>query len=396
MATLAEKVVKILFYTSFFSFVLAEVARIPVGNDIAVSVNDIVLLLLMSIWALHTVCSKKRFQIDASIVKAIFLFVGICILSLLFNLKNLSGPEFFTSFLYIVRWAIYAGIYFVVYGFDKTFNKTIPILMCISGFVILILGYLQYFLYPNLRNLYYLGWDEHIYRMFSTFLDPNFVAVFFVLLLLLSLDLFFKNQKINKFLFLFSGIISLMTLFGIFLTYSRTGIVMLTVSICVYLCLQGKKMWVSGFLIVGILLLFLSQLFFKVESTNIFRTTSSLARVTSSQQAIVIFSHSPIFGVGFDAYRYTNKRLGFSKESILPNHAGAGTDNSFLFVLATTGIIGFAAYIFLLRSILRINNSPLIISSYVGIFVASFFVNALFYPFLMQWFWMLIAVRENT
>lgn len=397
MALLAEKIVKILFYISLFSFTLAEVSRFTFGSTIAVTLNDVVLLFLVLTWAFSTIFSKKRIQTDFSIIKSVIIFIGICVLSLLFNWKNLTNYGFLTSFLYIFRWIGYMLVYFVVCSFDKSFKKSIQLLMCICGFMILLLGYVQCFFYPNLRNLYYLGWDEHIYRMFSTFLDPNFAAVFFVLLLLLSFDIFFKSQKEkNKSLFLFSGIVSLSTFFGIFLTYSRTGLVMLVVSICVFLFLSEKKIWIAGLLTASVLLLFVSQQFFKSESTNILRITSSTARVSSSQKAITIFSHSPIFGVGFDAYRYANQRLGFSKDNNLPNHAGAGTDNSFLFVLATTGVVGFAGYIFLLRSILRINNSSLIVSSYVGIFVASFFINALFYPFLMQWLWMLIALKENT
>ena len=67
--------------------------------------------------------------------------------------------------------------------------------MLISGSLIVLLGFIQLMFYPALRNLYYLGWDEHLYRMFSTFLDPNFAGAFFVLFTLFVIDMSLRYKK---------------------------------------------------------------------------------------------------------------------------------------------------------------------------------------------------------
>ena len=86
-------------------------------------------------------------------------------------------------------------------------------------------------------------------------------------------------------------------------------------------------------------------------------------------------------------------------------HAGAGTDNSFLFVLVTTGIIGLVSYIYLLFSILKSmfrkitkknNLAYITFSSCIAVIVGSFTINALFYQFVMLWLWILIGITESS
>ena len=53
----------------------------------------------------------------------------------------------------------------------------VSLLLLFSGLVIVGLGFVQYFFYLGLRNLYYLGWDEHLSFIFQL-LDPNFAGAF--------------------------------------------------------------------------------------------------------------------------------------------------------------------------------------------------------------------------
>ena len=99
-----------------------------------------------------------------------------------------------------------------------------------------ILGLMQFFLYPDLRNLMYLGWDPHYYRLFSTLLDPNFVGIILVLTLILGCGLWKKKQK-NFFLMIgqLIGFVSLL------LTYSRSSYVSFAMAV---VCLAAwTKQW---------------------------------------------------------------------------------------------------------------------------------------------------------
>lgn len=404
------KIVFIIFI--LFVFPLGEVARYQFGNNISLTALDSGAAVLILIWLISNIIRRKETLIfKSSLVKPIFIFIGACILSLIVNLSNLSAPEFFVSSLYLLRWIMYACIYFIVLGFDKKFKMKVLVSMIISGMLILLGGYIQYFFYPNLRNLYYLGWDEHLYRMFSVFLDPNFAGIFFVFLLFLTFGLIsycIKRKRLTYVIIL--SLLASFTAIGIFLTYSRSALIMFFAAMFVLLILINRKRLMIPILAISIVVFIISSKNFKTENTNLLRISSSIARLNPANKALTIIKDHPLLGVGFNAYRYTQIRYGFvgQKESIV-SHADAGTDNSFLFIMATTGLVGLVAYIYLwykissnLYAFFKQNTGlgkiiPLVLfSSYVSVSLASFFINALFYPFIMVWMWILLGYCEKT
>lgn len=395
-----------------FLFPMGEIARYQFGNGIAITAIDVGTILLIAVWLIGKILDKRKKQIfESSLTKPIFLFVVTCILSLIVNLSNLNKLELFVSSLYLLRWVMYVGIYFIVSSFDNKFKKKVPALMVISGSIILAFGYIQYFLYPNLRNLYYLGWDEHLYRMFSVFLDPNFAGAFFVFLLLLTCGLITYCIKRKRLIYAIALLLlASFTAIGIFLTYSRSALIMFFVGMFVLLIMVNKKKIIIPILTVSLIMFIISSKNFNIENTNFLRISSSKARLYVADRALTIIKDHPVFGVGFNAYRYAQIKYGFTgQKELIVSHADAGTDNSFLFVLATTGLVGFAAYIHLwykissnLYALFKQNIGldkiiPLVLfSSYLGISLASLFINALFYPFIVVWVWMLLGYCEKT
>lgn len=389
---------KIIFTIFLLLLPLGEIARLQLKNSIAFTLNDI-LLAITILTSIFLIILKKNVKKSFStpLLKPIVFFVGVGFLSLVINSSYLNQLEFLTSFFYLLRWMAYASLYFIVLGFDQSFKKKISQILIFSAILLVFVGYVQYFLYPNLRNLYYLGWDEHLYRMFSSFLDPNFAGTFFVLFLIFITGRFYsllKKKQDNASILL--GLISLFTFLAIFLTYSRSALVALFAGIISFLFLINKKKLILGILITFILIIFLSPKAFQTEGTNLLRTASSKARLDSAEHAITIFKENPIIGVGFNAYRYAQYRYGFLKgENWQETHAGAGTDNSFLFLLATTGILGLVSYLYILRKMM-LKEDPMLKSSIIALIVSSFFVNCLFYTFIMEWVWILIALRKNN
>ncbi len=104
-------------------------------------------------------------------------------------------------------------------------------------------------------------------------------------------------------------------------------------------------------------------------------------------------------GVGFNAFRFTQRDYGFiSLDDWQNTNAGAGTDNSFLFVLATTGIFGliFFVYFWLKASWLSFKikdntSGRILFSSLILIVLSSMAVNSLFYPWILIWLLILMA-----
>jgi len=396
-------ILKIIFSLLILSFPIAEIGRFQFSNGVAFSINDIFLILLVIFWIGYHLLNKKKVNKNR-LTKPILIFIGVALVSLVLNIPNLSVMNLLISFLYLLRWTLYASLFFIVKEFNIEFRNRITHLLLFSGSLVVVAGYIQYFFYPNLRNLYYLGWDEHLYRMFSAFFDPNFAGAFFVLFFIFILGLIYKyikNSLINKAIAL--GLLDFFVLIAIYLTYSRSAFIMLIVSLSVFLFFIKKWKFIIPILIGLLLIVFIVPKSFQTEGTNLLRTFSSQQRIVSSQVALKIFQTSPVFGVGFNAYRYAQNKLGLNNQFWQITHSGAGTDNSFLFVLATTGIIGLIAYLYLTIRIFAFakvdikNNvySLILFSSLAGLVFNSLFINSLFYVFILEWIWILVSLIEN-
>lgn len=394
-------VLKFLIITSIALFPLGEIIRIQLRESVFVKPIDITLGITFILWLALIVRNpafakategKKKIKSVLEknyLIKPVLIFIVVSLVSLIINSSLLKGSEFFTSLLYLVRWAVYASVYFIVSAFDKAFKKTILTFMFIAGGIVLLGGFIQYAFYQNLRNLYYLGWDEHMHRLFSSFLDPNFAGAIFVLYLLFLAGIYIQRRN---FIYI---VLILFTLVSVYLTFSRSALLMLFSGAIVLFVMTKRVRLILILFIVSILFFVISSRSFNIENVNLLRTASSEARIESARDAISIIQENPLIGVGFNAYRYAQIRYGLREEvGAKLSHADAGTDNSFLFVLATTGIIGFASYLFIWYRILKNALSPVVIASIIGLFINSFFINSLFFPPLMLWIWMLVAVMD--
>ena len=149
-----------------------------------------------------------------------------------------------------------------------------------------------------------------------------------------------------------------------------------------------------------------------VEGTKLERTSTIAARFSNYEQTFTIIKDNILFGVGFNTLRHAKKDYGFLREETWQeSHAGAGSDSSFLFVWATTGVFGLFTYLFLWWKILTMQQSSdsehrwnsetmrqkplfIIFPVAVALLVHSFFLNSLFYPWIMLWFWLILGVSH--
>ena len=332
---------------------------------------------------------------------SLFLLVGF--VSLLINVKFLTFQIFLISLAYTLRYAAYASIIFAFQFLNQKFKESLNIKLIVSGMVFTSVGFIQYFYYSNLRNLYYLGWDEHLHRLFSTFLDPNFAGAFLVLVLvLLSENIIERSAKKNRKIFTMATV-WVITLVAIFFTYSRSAMVLLLTASAVFLIIH--KLYKVA--VIALFILVISFFIFpnpNIQGLNPLRIASIEARIESAQDALEIISKNSIIGVGFNAYRYARIRYGLADvEGTLVSNSGAGTDNSYLFVMATTGIVGIVVFVLFWINILKYLARSLHLGIYeritfvsiVGLLVNTIFINSLFYPPIMAWVFILIGFTVN-
>lgn len=381
-----------------------QFGRFELDNGLVLHLTDFLVGFVVVIWFIEKMEKgiAKIFQ-PYVFTKPLFVFVLICLLSLLLNYSYLKPDELLFSIFYLIRWTSYALIFFIINSFnDKNKQKIINTLI-LSQLIFIIIGYIQYIFYPNLRNLYYAGWDDHLYRWFSTYLDPNFAAAQLNLCLFLLMFKIFSKENNNFFNKKYLILFYLFAFVALLLTYSRSGYLMFVAGTALELWLLGKRNLIGAFmsmLLIGILLI---PKDLKSSGVELWRTASIFARTESLKSAVQIIKDQPIFGIGFNAYRYAQKRYGFIEdETWKVTHSGAGTDNSFLFILATTGIVGFSVYLYLWLSIIRVNIhrsikydswSIVILASIAGLFINSFFINSLFYPNFLLWLWIILGLR---
>src|SRR3989338_2063484 len=154
----------------------------------------------------------------------------------------------------------------------------------------------QYFLYPNLRNLQYLGWDPHQYRIFGTLFDTSAQAAIVGLLILFFL---FERKIIpnmTRYALLLSSVVT-----GL-LTYSRGFYISFLSTLAVFF-VKTKQFFLLG----GILVIFAMGVFALPkpfgEGVNLQRTFSLESRLRDNREAVDIFNKSPLFGIGYNQIR---------------------------------------------------------------------------------------------
>lgn len=378
-------------------FPLGEVVTITFGQGIRINPLDVGAFFITFVGLFYWLLHKKT-------IPKLFIWFGVflltCIISLLVNSFKLRINELTIAILYFFRFIMYAGSVVTVWMLPNKKKLNILIILFGSGCLLLFFGYIQYFFFPSLRGLTYEGWDPHLYRMFGTFLDPNFFGSFLVLFILLSLYLLGLWKKYKVVL----TIITFLAVIGLFLTFSRSAYIALGVGIVTFLFCKGYKRKIAQslgvLLVIGLLVVFL--LARQSEGTNLLRTASTAARFNNLFRAGKIIQDYPIFGVGFNAYKYAQHTEGFiGGMGWEDSHSSNGVNNSYLFVWATTGIIGLIAYVLFLWKIYMYSlqekqYGALVFASFAAISINSLFENSLFYSFILLWLFVLCGLIVNN
>jgi O-antigen ligase len=384
----------ILIILFLLSLVLGQTGAFTIVPGVRFYIHDVFLLIYLGA---RIITLDKRHIIRPTLTKPIVLFLLIGVLSLTANFYRINQEEFIQSSLYLVRWVAYVMLYVGLVQ-RKSNSRVWMWGLFAVGNAFSVLGLLQYIVYPDLRNLSYLGWDPHFYRLFSTLLDPNFTGIIIVLTLILY-GYFLPNLAKP-----YQWLILLMNLTSLVLTYSRSSYVAAISALCIWFALSKK--WNILLLIPLCVGIFLFVPKVPLDVSRLDRMESTIARITNWKTAVSFIKRSPIVGYGFNTLRFTRPDKTSSLADMV-SHAQAGFDNSVLFLLATTGMVGLAAYGWILLaglrlglSLVKLNKNEkqfgiLLIASLGSVLVHCMFTNSLFYPWVMIWLWIIVGISEN-
>lgn len=376
-------------FGAFGGVVLGEFGRFPFGGgNISITILDILLSLTLVFLAIWQIGIKKDLSF-LKILKSLIPFYLIAFLSLIISL-NLKGS------LYLFRFFIYSFSFWLGYSLIKskiTNLKKINNLIIFSGIFLSILGFLQLLTFPDLEFLTIFGFDPHKYRLVSSFLDPNLLGAFLNICLGISLYSYFKEK--SKLFIILSLILSL----AIILTFSRSAYLFLAIQIFLWAVFRMKKIILFSLIFLVLISLLIPRFKERVVG-GLYIDSSAKERIESWQDGLTIFRKNILLGVGFnnlrDAYQDTNLLKTYS---LTGGHSGAGVDSSFIFILASTGILGFVAYGYFIIHLFKFKTDDDLLKYtqnilLVGLLLNSQFINSLFFtPIMFIVFTWLGAIR---
>jgi len=196
-----NKILKSLVISLFIVFPFGQLTKIPgLPPTTNLYLHDIIISLSFIVWVL------TKPKLKSKLLKPLTYFLLTCLLSLLVASFNFPSTSILISSLYLFRLTIYSSLIFILRDTKLPIKK----LLLYSSLTLAIFGITQYLLVPDTRFLATNGWDDHYYRVISTFGDPSYVGA----ILLLGLILI----SVTKSSIWFYPIL----LVPIFLTYSRS------------------------------------------------------------------------------------------------------------------------------------------------------------------------------
>lgn len=307
--------------------------------------------ILLPLYALLSVARTTKSSLTKS-QKLALIFIVYTIFNLVFNLffRHLWST---IAVLYLVRLISLILILIFPHKLDSRFLRFLH--LCIISNIVF--GLFQYFFWPDLTYLKAIGWDDHLHRLVSTYFDPTFTGLLYLIYFLWQTTP--QPSSLNLLLFL-----------PLALTYSRSSLLSLVFASAYYsLCLKQARVFLISLGLVTISILLLPRK--PGEGTKLERTASIVAKTTNTQSGLHSFWQSPLTGIGYNlipAVQPSNT-----------SHSRGGYDLSLLNFLITNGLIGtlillsFFIYFFREQSIA---SQTLL----VALFVHSLFANSLFYP----------------
>jgi hypothetical protein len=281
---------------------------------------------------------------------------------------------------------ISVGIYNILRSYRYSIKDTLNFYLALS-ILLSIVGMLQFIEFNIFHtfNLYFpptnlqfvasggpgaLTGPLAIFRATGTFAEPSWLAYYLIPALILSITRYMQTSIITNLtsaLIILGGLISTLSVAGLILF---VFIILILFFIKILFVLLHMRLFPSHFIrlacfgIIMILIVNITGFLMPISESYINNRIdeitygldpSSNVRISTANQAVLLFELSPILGIGAGNYP-------FAASLFLGDPADVSINSGFLLILAETGIIGFVAFGLVLwrsfRPILRI-SSPL-------------------------------------
>ena len=372
-------VINALTYVVFLTFTLGQLGRLSFfGQQVNIYAYEIVLLIELVLLFFQYRTKLVREYWSKTIYIRIFLLT--LFLSFIYEIQRYTLLENFVAFLYLGRLLFYfsVGLY-ILYHLKKSipFRQSMRVGFISLVVLVIFFSFIQYFLYPDLRNLYYDGWDPHLYRIFGTFFDTYIAGTIYCVLFFLSLirgNTIYKNHKVK---YAALGLLFICIL----LSFSRT--IYLTFLFVIFMYFLRHKHGLLFLLFISIYLLGILLIPKPSgEGVNLKRIYSIVTRTDDYSNAIKLWLNKPILGYGYNRIRYVKMGSGFiAQDKIEVSHSGASFHSTYMLILVSAGAVGLLAFVgMVVTSLPWVGNLKYIL---VFLLLQSFADNVLLHPFIL-------------
>lgn len=359
---------------------------------------------VLALWLIDFIIHRRPIQVPSlAIVMGVFLASQM--------LATATSVDIHTSiFGYYGRFnggllsiLAYCILFFVaIQAFDRKSFHTLLKVSLVASTIVLLWGLPGRLLGVDMSCILYRGefstacWTNEFRpqeRMFSTLGQPNWLGVYLSMHVFMGLFLWFRKHQVTlrdmvkptKRNILY-GIYLLLVTFGVVMTGSRSsemglfgGLVAL---VLFYLWKHGKKIHVKilALLILLNVLVFGAWYAYHLSNSQSDKIThSGTIRLIVWEGALKLASRYPLTGTGPETFAYTyfltrpEAHNATTERDLIYNKA----HNEFLNFLATTGIIGFSAYAFMLymmiRQLLQSKEGLILAGGIIAMSIANFF-----------------------
>lgn len=382
-----SRAINILTTLAFFFFTFGQLGRLSwPGQPVYFYIYELFIYPILIIFFLKY--KLEPFHKKRAIVRPILYFFIVLTISLIISFFFYTVTQNIVATLYLLRLFIYfmLFIYFNAYIYEYLeLQRGFQYIVYIMASIVIVTSLVQYFLYQDLGNIAYLGWDPHQYRLVGLFFDPPLT----VSVLILFLIYFFLpiEGRLKYGYWIFSLVFCILA----FLTYSRGGYMAFFITAILYAIRRVPLKQIIGFiLLVALIVALLPK--GQNESINLLRTTSIFTRARDYVIGFEIWRKNPIIGIGYNHIRYEKDRYVDEPitEAFNPSHASASFHSSFLMILVTGGVVGFLFYLWVLYAVAQVNE----FAKYSVIFLSilSLSDNVLLHPFILFLLFILTAV----
>ena len=370
------------------------------------SISEISITLAITAWLLKKAVSGSFRPADTEL-NIPFLIFSLAIVPSLFTSAYplLSVKAFLTKAIKFVL------LYFVIVESINTRSKLKDLcaIGLLSAIIIVIDGLVQYgFVVPDFLHNYPLfklrsEWDEGgFYRGFPTasFPYPNDLSAWILLVLfpIACLTIFDLKKKRIRYI---AGVLSFGLFYLLFLAKARAAWIGLSIS-TVYVALSKKKIWLIGLLVLLVALPFLLRM---EMADYIFGIKSIKDRIFMWDTSWRIFREHPIIGNGLNTFFVKFREY---RTDEFRGQKGSYAHNCYLQMAADIGVVGLAAFLWLLlayfismiKALRKVEDgfqNSLAWGISIGVFaflVHSFFDTNLYSLNLATLFWFAIGLSQ--